>query len=93
MSHRLDLRLSLASFVLATALTPALGGETGTIRGKAAKADAVTAVTAIDRATDKKYPGKIDAKTGEFTIADLPLGATYDCILDAGACAAGGRQP
>ncbi len=44
----------------------------------------MTAVTAIDRATDKKYPGKIDAKTGKFTIKDLPLGATYDCILDAG---------
>ena len=84
MSHRLDLRLSLASLVLASTLTPALNAETGTISGKAAKVDALTAVIAIDRATDKKYPGKIDAKTGEFTIANLPLGATYDCILDAG---------
>ncbi|HEY7310096.1 MAG TPA: hypothetical protein VH643_12110, partial [Gemmataceae bacterium] len=84
MGRRLDLRLSVASVVLASTLTPALKGETGTIRGKAAKADALTAVTAIDRATDKKYSGKIDAKSGEFTITDLPLGATYDCILDAG---------
>jgi hypothetical protein len=83
MSAYLGLRLSLAAILLAGAL-PVLGAETGTIRGKVAKADLVTAVTAIDRATDKKYPGKIDAKTGQFTLADLPLGATYDCILDAG---------
>jgi hypothetical protein len=84
MKHRLDLCFSLAALVLVSAM-PARGAETGSIRGTVDKPGIVTAVTAIDRATDKKYPGKIDAKTGQFTIADLPLGATYDCILDAGA--------
>lgn len=84
MERRLDLRFSLAALVLAFGI-PARGAETGTISGTVDKPDVVTAVTAIDRTTDKKYPGKIDAKTGQFTIADLPLGKTYDCILDAGA--------
>jgi hypothetical protein len=83
MSHRLWLRLLPAAALLVGAL-PAQGEETGGIRGKVDKAGAVTAVAAIDRATDKKYPGEIDARTGEFVIAELPLGAVYDCILDVG---------
>lgn len=64
--------------------TPAThGAETGTICGQVAQAGVVTKVTAVDRASGKKYPGKIDGKSGAFTIADLPLGATYDCVLDA----------
>jgi hypothetical protein len=61
--------------------------ETGTITGTVDKPKAVTAVTAIDRSgeTDKKYPGKVDPKTGRFTIAKLPLKATYDVVFDAGA--------
>lgn len=62
----------------------ARGADTGSITGTVDKPAAVTAVTAIDRETDKKYPGKLDAKTGRFTIAGLPLGKTYDCIVDAG---------
>jgi hypothetical protein len=84
MEHRLDLRVSLVGLVLVSVMS-ARGAEMGTIRGTVDKPGVITAVTAIDRATDKKYPGKIDAKTGQFTIADLPLGTTYDCILDAGA--------
>jgi hypothetical protein len=83
MSNLFCLRLSSSVFLLALTLV-ARGAETGTIRGKLGKAGVVTAVAAIDRATDKKYPGKIDGKTGQFTIVDLPLGNTYDCILDAG---------
>ncbi len=83
MSNRNCLRCSLTAIVLAWMLTPARCAETGTIRGTVDKAGVVTAVTAIDRATDKKYPGTIDAKTGQFTIKDLPLGS-YDCIVDAG---------
>jgi hypothetical protein len=59
--------------------------EKGTITGIVDKASQVTAVTAIHRADDRKYPGKIDPKTGQFTIADLPLGNTYDILVDAGA--------
>jgi len=69
--------------ILVWTLSPARGAGPGTIRGTVDKPGVVTAVNAIDRATDKKYPGVIDAKTGQFTIKDLPLGV-YDCILDAG---------
>jgi hypothetical protein len=56
--------------------------ESGTISGTIDKGQQVTAVTAIDRETDKKYPGKVDAKTGRFTIDNLPVGSTFDCQLD-----------
>ncbi len=36
---------------------------------------------------DKKYKGTLDAKTGKFTIANLPLDATYDVVIDVGPCA------
>jgi hypothetical protein len=63
----------------------ARAAETGTITGTVDKADQVTAITAIDRDNDnKKHPGKIDAKTGRFTIEGLPLDAVYDVILDYG---------
>jgi hypothetical protein len=63
----------------------ARAAETGTISGTVDKADQVTGVTAIDRDNDnKKYPGKVDAKTGRFTIEGLPLDAVYDVILDYG---------
>jgi len=83
MSERFCLQIALLMFLLAS--TPTVrGADTGTIRGKVAKAGVVTAVTAIDRANAKNYPGKIDGKSGAFIIVDLPLGATYDCILDTG---------
>jgi len=84
MSNRNCLQFALAVLALAPTLTPVRGAETGSIRGSVDKARDITAVTAIDRGTDKKYPGTTDAKTGKFIIKDLPLGATYDCILDAG---------
>jgi hypothetical protein len=61
-------------------LVPLTGAtDTGTIQGTLDKK--VTAVTAIDRQTDKKYPGKVDA-AGRFTISDLPLAGTFDCVVD-----------
>jgi hypothetical protein len=58
---------------------------TGSITGSVDTASVITAVAAVNRdLPDKKYPGTIDAKTGVFTIKDLPLGASYDVILDAG---------
>jgi hypothetical protein len=56
--------------------------ETGTIQGTIDKPNLVKAVTAVDRTNDKKFPGKLDAKTGRFTIEGLPLGAAYDCLID-----------
>lgn len=82
-NNRNCLRLAPALLALVCTLSPTRGAETGTIRGVVGKAGA-TSVVAIDRATDKKYPGTIVAETGAFTIKDLPLGASYDCILDVG---------
>jgi hypothetical protein len=56
--------------------------KTGTITGTVDQPRQVTAVSAVDRATDKKYAGKLDAKTGRFTIDGLPLGHRYDCQID-----------
>jgi hypothetical protein len=58
--------------------------DSGSIRGTLDKPEQVTAVYAVDRATDKKYPGKVDVKTGQFTIEALPWDATYDCLIDYG---------
>lgn len=54
----------------------------GAITGKVDKPELVTAVTAIDRETDKKFPGKLDGKTGQFTIEGLPAGKVFDCLID-----------
>ena len=35
-------------------------------------------------ADDKRFPGELDAKTGKFTIKDLPLDATYDVLFEFG---------
>ncbi|HEY7425240.1 MAG TPA: hypothetical protein VH682_13495, partial [Gemmataceae bacterium] len=82
------MRNRLAVFLSVTVLVPvwttAHGEETGSIRGRVDKIHDVTAVFAINRENDKKYPAVIDAKQGQFVIKDLPLGATYDCVLDAG---------
>src|SRR5260221_5011745 len=78
-------RRRLALFTVLVVFSPARAAEKGTLTGTVDKAAQVTAVTAIHRADDKKYPGKIDPKTGQFTITDLPLNSTYDVIVDAGA--------
>ncbi len=78
-------RCSLALLTACLLSAPARAADKGTVTGTVDKAAQVTAVTAINRADDKKYPGKIDPKTGQFTIAELPLGNTFDVIVDAGA--------
>jgi hypothetical protein len=83
MNNRICPLLTLATLALTWTLTPARGAETGAIHGSVDKARDLTAIVAINRGDDKKYPGTIDAKTGKFIIKDLPLGAVYDCILDA----------
>ncbi len=66
-------------WVLLAAPAFAFAAESGAITGVAARA---TAVFAIDRATDKKYPGNVDARTGRFTIEGLPTKTKFDCVLD-----------
>ena len=60
-----------------------LHAQTGVISGNASPADEVTAVTAIDRTSGKRFVGKVD-RDGHFQIEQLPLNATYDCIVDYG---------
>jgi hypothetical protein len=76
-----------ASLFASTAVGGARAADAGTITGlvdPAPPVNAVTAVTAVDRETDKKYVGKLDMSSGRFTIAGLPLGAAYDCQVDYG---------
>jgi len=75
-------RMLLAA-VLITWMAPRATAETGSIVGAIDKADKVTAINAIDRSNDKKFPGKIDTKTGKFSIDGLPVG-TYDLLIDFG---------
>src|SRR5260370_19745532 len=78
MSRRLLALLTAWVFVPA-----APAADTGTITGALEKPAAATAISAVNRANDKKYPGKVDKKTGKFIIAGLPVKATYDLIVDA----------
>jgi hypothetical protein len=73
--------------VLALVLpAPARDADKGTITGTLSSAKGVTAVSAIDRSgeTDRKFAGTVDAKTGRFTIRNLPAKCTYDVIIDVG---------
>ncbi len=56
----------------------------GTIRGTVDKPEAVTKLTAINRADDKRFPGDVDAKTGKYSVKGLPLDATYDLLFEFG---------
>ena len=89
-----------AFVVLSTALvaTPVLAANGGSITGSFEKEASVVSVTAVDRATNKRFNGTAEA-TG-FRIDALPLGATYDVIIDfkpartsGGTAAATSNQP
>ena len=72
--------IALSAFcVLCAEIIPA---QAGTITGTVDKPGAVTKLTAINRAEDKRYPGVVDAKTGKFTVKDLPARAAYDLLFD-----------
>jgi hypothetical protein len=77
------MKRSLLTVVLIAGLAPCAVAETGSITGVIDKAEKVTAINAIDRNNDKKFPAKIDAKTGKFIIDGLPFG-TYDLLIDFG---------
>jgi hypothetical protein len=59
----------------------AAGARTGTITGSLVQGPPGTSATAIDRATGKRHPGRIDA--GRIVIEALALDASYDLIIDA----------
>ena len=58
--------------------------DTGSIHGSIEPAGSATAVTAVDRTSNKKYEGQIGAATGDFTIDQLPLAVKYDLVIDYG---------
>lgn len=82
MSHVRKLGFAVLALLAASAWTGSSAADTGSIRGALDKPHLVKAVTAINREDNKKYPAKVDAKTGTFTIDGLPLGGTYDCVVD-----------
>ena len=57
--------------------------DTGAVTGTVDKSDGVKSITAIFR-DDKPvtYDGKLDPKSGQFTIDKLPLDKPYDLIID-----------
>lgn len=71
--------------VLLLLTMPAHAAETGTITCILDRPADVTSVVAVHRGDDKQYRGTLDAKTGKVTVTGLPLGQTYDLIVDAGA--------
>ena len=71
----------IVAFILACCAP--LDAQTGIIAGNASPADDLRAVTALDRTSGKRFVGTID-RGGHFQIEQLPLNASYDCILDYG---------
>jgi len=62
---------------------PAQAADTGIIFGSIEKPDTVKSVAAILRDDPPAtYPGKLDPKTGQFTIPGMPLDKSYDLIID-----------
>ena len=56
--------------------------ETGTITGSVDRGSSLLAASAMDRSSGKQYAGKLEANSDKFRVEGLPLGATYDVILD-----------
>ncbi len=70
--------------VAAGSFAAAPAASVGTIRGSLEPAGLATAVTAVDRTGNKKFPGKVDPTTGSFSLENLPLDAKYDLVIDYG---------
>lgn len=75
--------MSIVELVLLCALSAPATLSAGSITGAVPPGKTLSKITAIDRQSSKKYPGKINADTGRFVIDDLPPGM-YDCLLDFG---------
>lgn len=84
---RLATLVSSFTLLLSPVLLPSVAqsappGNRGTIRGQLAAADSVSKVVALHRASGKTFPGKVDPKTGSFSIEQLPFKGIYDCRVD-----------
>lgn len=72
--------------ILLLAVSAARAADTGSLTGTLSDPRGVTAVVAVDRSgeKDRRYPGKVDPKTGKFVLSGLPLERTYDVVVDFG---------
>src|SRR5688572_3407641 len=61
-------RALAVALTLLAVTSPLRAADTGTIRGTIDKPANVKSVTAINRENDKKFPAKIDAKSGDFVV-------------------------
>jgi hypothetical protein len=62
---------------------PALAADTGSIVGTVEMPETVKAVAAVLREDPPiNYAGKLDARTGQFTVPGLPLDKPYDLLID-----------
>jgi hypothetical protein len=75
----------LAFALMLVVLQPAFAADTGSITGTVDRPADVKEIFALFR-DDKpvKYPGKLDAKTGAFTVPGLPLVQPVDLLIDFG---------
>lgn len=72
------MRIAILLLIASVAL-----GDTGTIAGTLEKPESIKSIAAVLRDDPPvTYPGKLDAKTGQFTIPGLPLDKTYDLFVD-----------
>ncbi len=69
--------------VLLALTTPAFA-QNGTIRGTLDPCGADTTLAVVDRTTGKKHAAQLDAASGQFEIAVLPLGGTFDFLIEGG---------
>ena len=76
------------SVLLAAACAAQESNGTGAIVGTVSQPDAVAAVSAVNRDTGKRFPGRIEAAAGGFIVDNLPPEADYDCVFD---CKSGAR--
>ncbi|HEV3024356.1 MAG TPA: hypothetical protein VGX76_17895, partial [Pirellulales bacterium] len=70
----------LALFVLA--LTTPVFAQTGTVRGTLEGCDAATTLALVDRQTGKKHAAELDAATGQFAVAELPMTGAFDLLIE-----------
>jgi hypothetical protein len=79
------IKYTLSSVGIILFLSASHADEKGKISGKIEKPETVKSIIALLRDEKPvKYEGKIDPKTGQFNIPDLPLGKQYDLVIDYG---------
>ncbi len=76
------MRLFLCVLLAITGSAVRAADPTGSITARVDPAQAVASVVAIDRATDRKYPGTFDPASGILDVKNVPIGVTVDLLID-----------